>query len=728
MPSENRRPPIRELSSELISQIAAGEVIERPASVVKELVENSVDAGAMNIEVRVDGGGLKRIVVTDDGCGIPKEELPLALKRHATSKIRNLLDLENVATLGFRGEALASIDSVSAVTIQSRATGSERAWELSEGELVPSAGPQQGTRIEVRDLFYKTPARRKFMKSEATENAHVVAQLHRVALANPAVRFVLYQNGRQTFDLEAVETQDERIVALMPRAFEGGYRSVDREESGMRLTGLVGLPTLSKPKGDAQYLFVNGRFVRDRTCAHAVRQAYQDVLHGQAQPLYCLFLTVPAAEVDVNVHPTKTEVRFRNTQRIHSFVDRAVGETLAPPRTGEEESDRLSAEGLADSATAPGPSLAPRPRYEPRYEPHSVSPNRPLKEPHREPEAYVASTPRTAPEASERLSASAVDSALRLFGASEAVRDHVLEPNTSSGARLPQSFRDFPSPGPAPAFPSAPVEQRTFGFDKVTEAYAGAVDAANVADVADSADVGFESRIDVAMPESVVPSADSVEPVRVREEPTSEPVLPSDALPMGRLGRPVAQIAGLYVIAENEEGLVIVDQHAAAERITYEKLKASMASHTMPVQPLLLPQVIRVSAVEMATFEEHSDALKEMGIELSVAGPDSLALRAVPAILHDAPITALENTVRAVLEDLEAYGESSLIEEARNKILATMACHGSIRANRKLAVKEMEELLRAMERTERSDQCNHGRPTWTQLTVAELDKLFMRGK
>ncbi len=709
MPTENRRPPIRELSSELISQIAAGEVIERPASVVKELVENAVDAGAMNIEVRVDGGGLKRIVVTDDGCGIPKEELPLALKRHATSKIRNLLDLENVATLGFRGEALASIDSVSAVTIQSRATGADRAWELSEGELVPSAGPQQGTRIEVRDLFYKTPARRKFMKSESTENAHVVAQLHRIALANPAVRFVLYQNGRQTFDVEAVETQDERIVALMPRAFEGGYRSVDAEESGMRLTGLVGLPTLSKPKGDAQYLFVNGRFVRDRTCAHAVRQAYQDVLHGQAQPLYCLFLTVPAAEVDVNVHPTKTEVRFRNTQRIHSFVDRAVGAALAPPRTGEEESGRLSDGGLADSATASDPSLAPRPRYEPRYEPPQRT------------EAHVAATPRTAPEGAERPSASAVDSALRLFGASEAVRDHVLEPNTSSGARLPQSFRDFPSPGPAPTFPSAPAEQGTFGFDKVSEADAGAADVANVADVADSAYVEFEPRESAA-------TLESVEPVRVREEPTSEPVLPSDALPTGRLGRPVAQIAGLYVIAENEEGLVIVDQHAAAERITYEKLKASMASHTMPVQPLLLPQVIRVSAVEMATFEEHADALKAMGIELSVSGPDSLALRAVPAILHDAPITALENTVRAVLEDLEAYGESSLIEEARNKILATMACHGSIRANRKLAMKEMEELLRAMERTERSDQCNHGRPTWTQLTVAELDKLFMRGK
>lgn len=716
MPSENRRPPIRELSSELISQIAAGEVIERPASVVKELVENAVDAGAMNVEVRIDGGGLKRIVVTDDGCGIPKDELPLALKRHATSKIRNLLDLENVSTLGFRGEALASIDSVSAVTIQSRATGADRAWELSEGELVPSAGPQQGTRIEVRDLFYKTPARRKFMKSEATENAHVVAQLHRIALANPAVRFVLYQNGRHIFDLPAVETQDERIVALMPRAFESGHRSVDAEDLGMRLTGLVGLPTVSKPKGDAQYLFVNGRFVRDRTFAHAVRQAYQDVLHGQAQPLYCLFLTVPAAEVDVNVHPTKTEVRFRNTQRIHSFVDRAVGEALAPPRAGEE-ADRLSDEctvadeGLADSATASDVTFAPRPRYEPRYEPH------------RESEARIAATFRTASEGAERPSASAVDSALRLFGASEAVRDYVLDPNTSSGARLSQSIRDFPSSAPAPALPSAPADQGAFVFDNGVE-----VDAVDTAEAADAVGDESESRTNVAMPESLVPPEESVEPVRLRKEPKSEPVLPSDALPTGRLGRPVAQIAGLYVIAENEEGLVIVDQHAAAERITYEKLKASMASHAMPVQPLLLPQVIRVSAVEMATFEEHSDALKEMGIELSVAGPDSLALRAVPAILHDAPITALENTVRAVLEDLEAYGESFLIEEARNKILATMACHGSIRANRKLAMKEMEELLRAMERTERSDQCNHGRPTWTQLTVAELDKLFMRGK
>ena len=716
MPSENRRPPIRELSSELISQIAAGEVIERPASVVKELVENAVDAGAMNVEVRIDGGGLKRIVVTDDGCGIPKDELPLALKRHATSKIRNLLDLENVSTLGFRGEALASIDSVSAVTIQSRATGADRAWELSEGELVPSAGPQQGTRIEVRDLFYKTPARRKFMKSEATENAHIVAQLHRIALANPAVRFVLYQNGRHIFDLPAVETQDERIVALMPRAFESGHRSVDAEDLGMRLTGLVGLPTVSKPKGDAQYLFVNGRFVRDRTFAHAVRQAYQDVLHGQAQPLYCLFLTVPAAEVDVNVHPTKTEVRFRNTQRIHSFVDRAVGEALAPPRAGEE-ADRLSDEctvadeGLADSATASDVTFAPRPRYEPRYEPH------------RESEARVAATFRTASEGAERPSASAVDSALRLFGASEAVRDYVLDPNTSSGARLSQSFRDFPSSAPAPALPSAPADQSAFVFDNGVE-----VDAADTAEAVDAVGDESESRTNVATPESLVPPKESVEPVRLREEPKSKPVLPSDALPTGRLGRPVAQIAGLYVIAENEEGLVIIDQHAAAERITYEKLKASMASHAMPVQPLLLPQVIRVSAVEMATFEEHSDALKEMGIELSVAGPDSLALRAVPAILHDAPITALENTVRAVLEDLEAYGESFLIEEARNKILATMACHGSIRANRKLAMKEMEELLRAMERTERSDQCNHGRPTWTQLTVAELDKLFMRGK
>ncbi len=330
------RRSIQELSSQLISQIAAGEVIERPASVVKELVENSVDAGADRVEVRIEGGGLQRILVSDNGCGIPKEELPLALKRHATSKVKSLEELEHVVTLGFRGEALASIDSVADLRIQSRTPEENQAWQIREGAIEPASGMEPGTRIEVKDLFYKTPARRKFMKSESTENAHVVTQLERIALANPSVSLTLFTNGRQTMRLERADSHAERIADLMPKDFRGASREVDAQSGKWRLTGLIGLPTISRTRTEAQYFFVNGRFIRDRVMAHAVRAAYEDVLHGQAQPMYCLFLELPPDEVDANVHPTKTEVRFRESGRVHQFITQAVKAVIAPPLSSDE--------------------------------------------------------------------------------------------------------------------------------------------------------------------------------------------------------------------------------------------------------------------------------------------------------------------------------------------------------------------------------------------------------
>lgn len=613
---------IQELSDRLISQIAAGEVIERPASVVKELVENSLDAGATDIEVRLEEGGIKRIVVADNGCGIPKEDLPLALKRHATSKIRTLTDLESVASFGFRGEALASIDSVADVTITSRTAEAEEAWAISRDGIVPSAG-QKGTRIEVKDLFYLTPARRKFLKSPATETAHILTQIERMALANPSVRFRVFTNARASLHLPAQQTA-ERVFAVMPEEFKDACRPISADAPGLHLEGWVGLPTAARSRADKQFFFVNGRFIRDRVLQHAVKTAYADVLHVQAQPMFVLSLSINPSRVDVNVHPQKSEVRFRDGQLVHSFVSSAIMRAIAHG-AGEQAPVSLSGSHPNESAPVSQPLVVPAQRpasgsfaASGRFERSSAMHNAPK------------------PLTEQQW--------LNLYGGSHTSL-------TAEGSN--------PSPS---AEPSKPV------------------------------------------------FADLLAQATAHNQP---------------LGRPIAQIAGIYVLAENSEGLVIVDMHAAHERVTYEKLKATSVG--TDITQLLVPTVFKVSDETMALFEEHKEKFAPLGLEVTAAGENSLTLRALPAILARGKFDAAD-LVTHLLEDFARFGDSALTEQLRNECLATMACHGSVRAHRELTLQEMDALLREMERTDRADQCNHGRPTWTQLTLADLDKLFMRGK
>jgi len=592
-PVSGRR-AIRPLPDPLISQIAAGEVVERPASIVKELVENALDAGATRIDVRLEGGGIRRVLVADDGCGIPRDELPLALARHATSKIASLQDLESVLSLGFRGEALAAIASVAAVSIISRERDAPSAFRI-EGEggtIEPAAGPP-GTRVEVADLFFKTPARRKFLRAEATELGHCIAQVERIAAAHPAVAFTVTHESRIVRDLPATTLQD-RAIALMPEGFAGESRTVDAQAGAIRLRGWVGLPTAARARADSQYFYVNGRYVRDKVLAHAVRAAYADVLHGQSQPTYVLFLDIDPARVDVNVHPTKIEVRFRDSQAVHQFVLHAVQEALAPLRQGS-------------------------------FDP----------------------------------------------------------------ARDTPSARDV---APAPATQRMPwaqsAAQPALGIAQPVAAY-------------------------LAM---LAPAAGRP----VAETPLAEG---SDAdFP---LGFALAQLAGVYVLAQNRAGLVLVDMHAAHERIVYEKLKRQLDARAIPQQRLLIPQVFAADALDIATAEEHAATLAAIGLDLAPAAPTQLALRAVPALLAGADGASL---ARDVLRDLREFGGSRVLTEHRNELLATLACHGAVRANRRLTLDEMNALLREMEATERADQCNHGRPTWIQLSLAELDKLFLRGR
>jgi DNA mismatch repair protein MutL len=581
------RRSIRPLPDVLVSQIAAGEVIERPASVVKELVENSLDAGASDIEVRLDGGGIRRIAVADNGGGIPRDELALALTRHATSKIASLEDLEAVQSLGFRGEALASIAAVADVTITSRVPGADTAFSVGgdSPDVAPAAG-LVGTRIEVIDLFHRTPARRKFLKAEATEFGHCVAQVMRLAAAHPAVAFTVMHNGKTVLSLPS-EAPRQRACRLLPEEFAQAQREVEASAGGLRISGWVGLPTASRARADAQYFYVNGRYVRDKVLTHAVRAAYADVLHGASQPMYCLSLEIDPRRVDVNVHPTKIEVRFRESSTVHQLVLHAVQRALAPSTQVAPSPADAMVERIEEILSAPPPG-----QYQPR------------------------------------------------LGVAQTVSDYL--------AMVAQ--RPAP-PATPPSGTTAPAE----------------------------------------MP----------------------------------LGVALAQLAGIYILAQNAHGLVIVDMHAAHERIVYEKLKRQLDQHAIPQQRLLIPQVFSAAPADMGTAEEEAALLAELGLDLSVASPTQLALRAVPALLAGADGAQL---ARDVLRDLREFGGSRVLTEHRNELLSTLACHGAVRANRRLSVDEMNALLREMETTERADQCNHGRPTWVQLTVNDLDKLFLRGR
>ena len=649
------RRPIRDLPDELISQIAAGEVVERPASVVRELVDNALDSGATQITVRLLAGGVRLIAVEDDGCGIAHDELPIALRRHATSKITSLHDLETVATMGFRGEALAAIGSVSEMALLSRPAHQTSAFLLDarSGELRPTARGT-GTTVEVKELFFSTPARRKFLKTDATELAHCVESVRRHALARPDVGFAIWHEGKLVEQWRATLVPGDanvqgalarRLADVLGDDFVAQSVDVRHTEGRVTVTGRAGLPDAARSRADQQYCYVNGRFVRDKVLTHAARSAYEDVLHGHKQPVYALYVEIDPARVDVNVHPTKIEVRFRDSREVHQAVRHAVENALAAPRAAALAAGTAAA---PETATAPGGA-------------DDFKPKQPL--------AHMWQT-QAAIKFEER--GHHVADLQALWGP----RKETV-PAGNAGVAFINPGPVAPGTGPGAASGTAQPAYR----------------APTVADAAGSA--GRDS---------------------------DEATWP--------LGRAVAQLHGVYILAENAKGLVVVDMHAAHERIVYERLKAQVDSGArIASQPLLIPATFAATPEEVATAEASAEVLATLGLEVVPFSPKTLAVRAVPTTLATAsgfgdPV----ELARSVLAELAAHDASTVVQRARNDILGTMACHGAVRANRKLTIDEMNALLRQMETTDRSDQCNHGRPTWRQLSMRELDALFLRGR
>jgi len=632
------RRPIRELPDELVSQIAAGEVVERPASVVRELVDNALDAGARQVTVRLQAGGVRLISVEDDGSGIPRDELAVALKRHATSKIASLQDLEAVGTMGFRGEALAAINSIADMSLLSRSDGggaeAAHAWQLDgrSGELKPVAR-SRGTTVEVRELFYATPARRKFLKTDATELAHCIEAVRRHALVRPDVGFAIWHDGKRVEQWRACESgaehsaHEQRLADVLGSELLAQSVAVDYRSGALHVTGRAGIPDAARARADQQFAYVNGRYVRDKVLTHAARSAYEDVLHGHRQPVYALYVTMDPARVDVNVHPTKIEVRFRDSREVHQAVRHAVENALAAPRA------------TAAALAAPNGII-----------PGSFESNQ---------------APALSPWA---------------------------QPAINFGAYLPRHGNprasDFEAMWPSPSSASSPVRPELVEGHDTTGAW------------------------------SLRPAQDRTGPAA-----TAATDLPPGDWP---LGRAIAQLQGIYVLAENTQGLVIVDMHAAHERIVYERLKNQLDSAAaITSQPLLIPATFAATPQEVATAEARADTLQALGLEIAPFSPRTLAVRAVPTSLAQGDAVEL---ARSVLAELAQHEASTVIQRAQNELLSTMACHGAVRANRKLTLDEMNALLRQMEATERSDQCNHGRPTWRQITVKELDSLFLRGR
>ena len=600
-------PSIKVLSPQLANQIAAGEVVERPASVLKELIENSLDAGAQSIDVDVEQGGVKLLRIRDDGCGIAVDDLALALSRHATSKIDSLEDLEAVGTLGFRGEALASIASVSRLSLTSN-NGGGKAWQaVSEGrdmavDIQPASHPL-GTSVEVRDLFFNTPARRKFLRTEKTEYNKIDESIRKLALSRFDVAFSLRHNQRAQLSLRPAKTQleqERRVAEICGAPFMQEALYVDNQRMGLRLWGWIGLPTFSRSQADLQHFFVNGRCIRDKVVSHAVRQAYQDVLYHGRHPAYVLFLEIAAADVDVNVHPTKHEVRFRDSGSIHSFISQTLKRALAEDR----------------------------------------------------PQDHLQTHQETSPPAAQGLT------------------------GVSQPAMQRQPSMQFADHRPHSSGVAAPM----------------------------SAYQTLYSTAGTQLPESIVDG-----------EPQHIPPL----------GYAIAQLKGIYILAENSQGLIVVDMHAAHERITYERMKTAFDDQGLISQPLLVPESLAVSQREADAAEQNSEVFSKLGFSVERAAAESIIVREIPAILRGSEVEAL---LRDVLSDLLEHGTSERIRDHINEILSTMACDGSVRANRKLSLAEMNALLRDMEATERSGQCNHGRPTWSQLSLDQLDKLFLRGR
>ncbi len=599
-------PSIRLLPDTLISQIAAGEVVERPASVLKELLENSLDAGATEISVSLAQGGIKQLKVTDNGGGMDADELPLAFARHATSKIASLDDLEQVRSLGFRGEALASIASVARVALTTRTGQAAHAWSLAaeggaQGAAQPAAHPG-GTSIEVNDLYFNTPARRKFLRTEATEFGHCEDVFKRIALSRPDVAFSLKHNGRVISHLQAGDAA-RRVAAVAGDEFAAAARTLDEHSSGLRLSGFAGSPAFSRSSRDAQFVFVNGRFVRDKLLAHALRQSYQDMLHGDRHPAYVLFLELDPMGVDVNVHPAKTEVRFRDSRAIHQFVFHAVSKALS-----------------ASAASAPAAAVSFRP----------------------------------------------TETGMNFQRAPYQSNLGVAQPAAAYQAMF--------------SLPPGPISQTGGGV-----------------------------RAEYARSAATAP----------HKTETDAPMIDAP------LGWALAQLHGIYILAQNQQGLVLVDMHAAHERILYEKLKSALDTLGMSMQKLLIPVTFNADRLEVATVEEHAGVLQRLGFDMAALSPTALAVRAVPAMLASADVADL---ARALLKEVREFGGSRMLTEHQHELLSTMACHGAVRAHRPLTPTEMNALLREMEVTERSGQCNHGRPTWYQMSMADLDRLFLRGR
>jgi DNA mismatch repair protein MutL len=624
-------PSIQLLPDLLINQIAAGEVIERPAAALKEMLENSLDAGATEIIVQLEGGGVKLLRVRDNGSGIAPEELPLALMRHATSKITSLADLQRVASMGFRGEALASMAAVAQVTLTSRKTENPHAWQIQSGdgtqsEVIPAAHAQ-GTSVEIRELYFNTPARRKFLKSEATELAYCEETFKRIALSRPDVAFSLQHHNRIMWQLPTLprsgdaplasisqaseaswgnnaDALPKRIEAILSKEFAQSAVLVSRKAAGLHLYGMASLPAYSKASRDAQYFFVNGRFIRDKIVAHAIRQAYQDILHHQRHPAFVLFLDMPPELVDVNVHPAKSEVRFRESQAIHQFLFHTLQQVLsAPVALTENASDQSNQLAQVSSVQ------------------RTMSIQQPM-------QLHMASQPMAFYDA--------------LFGKKENGGGAEEKFNGATFLNIQSNSQSFPS-------------------------------------------------------ETEIPP----------------------------LGFALAQLAGIYILAQNVHGLVVVDMHAAHERIVYERLKSALDRQQIPMQPLLIPVSFAAEALDIATAEEEHAAMAQLGFDIAPLSPTTLAVRAMPAMLKQ---THAEVAARDVLHEMREYGATRVLTERRNELLSTLACHSAVRANQILTVPEMNNILREMERTERSGQCNHGRPTWFQMSIAELDTLFMRGK
>ncbi len=669
-PASARR-PIRELPDELISQIAAGEVVERPASVVRELVDNAMDAGARSITLRLMGGGTRLIAVEDDGGGIAPEELATALKRHATSKISNLDELESVMTMGFRGEALAAIHSVSELTLLSRVDGQPTAFALDgrTGEIRPAARAV-GTTVEVKELFFSTPARRKFLKSESTELAHCIEAVRRHALARPDVGFAIWHEGKL---LEQWRVHPgpaglaQRLADVLGEDFLAQSIPIEHQAGPLHVLGRAGLPDAARSRPDHQFAYVNGRFVRDKVLMHAARSAYEDVLHGHKQPAYALFVHIDPTLVDVNVHPTKIEVRFRDSRAVHQAVRHALESALAAPR-----SQNLSAQG-----------------------PDSASPF----------ELKNGPTPPALPESAawtqggmafERPGPSSFSAPA--YKPADFVRPRVDGERAMADLKALWQPSDG-APGPAPSQDSTWSPQPPRVEDVSGHGF-------SALEAKGAAQAPLQTEQALGMPATPMPEGD------------------------WPLGRAVAQLHGVYILAENKQGLVVVDMHAAHERIVYERLKHQLEATgsdgpRIPSQPLLIPATFAATPTEVATTEACAEALAQLGLEISPLSAKTLAVRAVPTSLAQGDAVALS---RSVLAELAQHDASTVVQRAHNEILATMACHGAVRANRRLTLDEMNALLRQMEQTERSDQCNHGRPTWRQMTMRDLDALFLRGR